>query len=158
MQRVKNIYNVWFLKELIKKVKLILIFGDALVQKKPHTNPVWKLPLWVQFPDFCDSKIGWQEAGVSVQDIFYHLEYTQWKTLWKKTEWFCVIFRKWTTGKFCTSLAARSSWTTAELTVVGMVWILSTKAFSRSRTPWKHTHTHATWEQIWGWEISNSII
>lgn len=46
-----------------------------------HTNPVWQLSLWVQFPDFCDGKIGWQEAGISVQDILYHLEYTQSKTL-----------------------------------------------------------------------------
>lgn len=42
-----------------------------------------------------------------------------------------------------TSLAARSCCTIAELTVVGMVWILSRTAFSRSRTPWKKKSTYS---------------
>ncbi len=44
-----------------------------------------------------------------------------------------------------TSLAARSCWTIAELTVVGMVWILSRTGFSKSRTPW-NTHKHTLHE------------
>lgn len=43
-------------------------------------------------------------------------------------------------GQKNTSLAARSCWTIAELTVLGMVWILSSTGFNRSRTPWnRHT-------------------
>lgn len=50
---------------------------DTHTHKKTHTNPVWQLSLWVQFPDFCDGKIGWQEASVSVQHILYDLEDTE---------------------------------------------------------------------------------
>lgn len=31
--------------------------------------PVWKFPLGIQLPDLRDCKIGWQEAGVSLQDV-----------------------------------------------------------------------------------------
>lgn len=38
---------------------------------------MWELSLRVEFSNFCDSKIGWQQAGVSVQDIFDYLRKKQ---------------------------------------------------------------------------------
>lgn len=43
---------------------------------KSHTHPMWQLPLWVQFSDFCNSKIGRKKASISVKNILHHLKYT----------------------------------------------------------------------------------
>ncbi len=52
-----------------------------MAAKETHTYPVWQLSLWIQLSDFIDGKVGWQKAGISVQDIFYYLEYKQSKKL-----------------------------------------------------------------------------
>lgn len=50
-------------------------------EKKNHTHPMWQLPLWVQFSDFCNSKIGGKKTSISVEYILHYLKYTHNKEL-----------------------------------------------------------------------------